>query len=476
MGVIFSGAFAADGLGLLQGWHYGSRSDKFSRLSCELDFQSLRLDVLGTIREEIRDQVFVIMSSLDNLMVVATLMLSLGFGFVVEGTFPPKTAEALQNWELWFFSVDPLVVYAFLASMSLICPLWCVIFTIRMRYQVDSIVREHMKELKRQLCNILKKQQIQSPHENEPGQVQRQISSPLEHRIDIGAACPKRFQRVLGACPTRRQNIEDAANLVASYVGGTATISSDFTTIDQDQIVKWAEKDLLQRMSTYCFYMKAAHLLLWIGMLCAIFTASILLGLYMMEQFPNTPLVWQTYSSVVAFNGGLAIVFTVWMWTFSSANPVRAVSPCQHGGSVEPSCRRDSTMPSFTLPLLQNASTGVLGCSPTSQGSSQDGSCRTSDVPARSPYDPQEVALRVRDADSERLVFREVLVPVKSGRLAVDLAGLERLVCAKFQHRISKVSSLLSLVRMRDHVEIVDATDVGRLVEGDELWAVFGPQ
>ena len=53
----------------------------------------MRMDILNTIREEMRDQVAVIMSSLDNLLVVATLMLSIGFGFVVEGTFPPEVSE-----------------------------------------------------------------------------------------------------------------------------------------------------------------------------------------------------------------------------------------------------------------------------------------------------------------------------------------------------------------------------------------------
>ncbi|CAJ1327071.1 unnamed protein product [Effrenium voratum] len=53
----------------------------------------MRIDILNTVREEMRDQVTVIISSLDNLMVVATLMLSIGFGFVVEGTFPPAEKD-----------------------------------------------------------------------------------------------------------------------------------------------------------------------------------------------------------------------------------------------------------------------------------------------------------------------------------------------------------------------------------------------
>ncbi|CAK9028540.1 Uncharacterized protein SCF082_LOCUS18407 [Durusdinium trenchii] len=70
----------------------------------------MRIDILNTVREEMRDQVTVIISSLDNLMVVATLMLSIGFGFVVEGTFPPAEKDyEYDDLERREVSTEPVV-------------------------------------------------------------------------------------------------------------------------------------------------------------------------------------------------------------------------------------------------------------------------------------------------------------------------------------------------------------------------------
>uniref|UniRef100_A0A7S4R0T8 Uncharacterized protein n=1 Tax=Alexandrium monilatum TaxID=311494 RepID=A0A7S4R0T8_9DINO len=452
-----------------------------TRLSYELEFQGLRLDVFSTIREEIRDQVFVIMGSLDNLMVVATLMLSLGFGFVVEGTFPPKTAEELGNWEISSigFSVDPLVVYAFLCAMSLVCPFWCLIFTIRMRYEVDLIIREHMKELKRQLCNVIQKKEMQAPDESQQPVV-REVSAPLNHVMGTrSAVCPKRLRRVLTACPQRRQeDIEEAVNAVANTVAkhvGPFSIAKEFSALrsfDQAQIVKWAEKDLMLRMTTYQFYMKAAHLLLWVGMLCAIFTCSILLGLYMMEQFPNTPLVWITYSHIVGLNGGLAIVFALWIWR-SSLNPVVASTGRQSVDLKNERLKRSRS--SSSMPLLENTSPSLFSCSPKTDSS------RYSTGSKDSPFEQEQVAFRVRDGSSGLDAYRQVNFPVRPvdprGPLepAGDFAQLEKRICAKFQgRRGGKTSCLKSLVRLRDRLEIVDDEDVAQLCNGDELEAVFG--
>lgn len=482
MGGLVSLAFSGTSLGLLQSWHYGSRAEKLTRLSYELDFQGLRLDVLSTIREEIRDQVFVIMSSLDNLMVVATLMLTLGFGFVVEGTFPPKSAEALANWEIASIglSVDPLVVYAFLCAMSLVCPFWCLIFTIRMRYEVDLIVRDHMKELKRQLCNVLQKQAMQAPPDEAAAPaVLHDFSSPLPRPSLQAIACPRRLRRVMAACPVRRQeDIEEAATRIAStvadHVGPTGISSEMRSTIEQAQILKWAEKDLLQRMTTYRFYVKAAHLLLWGGMLCAIFTCSILLGLYMMEQFPNTPLVWITYSHIVGSNGGLAILFAVWVW-WSSVNPVAAStgSDKRHVGVKRDTITRNSSIASISCssPLLEN-SANIFSCSSKADLNSSAASSPTSSEP--------QVIFRVRDASSGLDAFRQVSFPVCAGPAGLiptaDIARLERLICAKFHTRRGgggKAVSVKYLVRLRDRLEIIDDEDVAQLLQGDELEAHF---
>lgn len=336
MGGLLSLATTADGLSFLQDWHWGTRSEKFARLSYDLDFQGLRLDVLSTIREEIRDQVFVVASSLDNLMVVATLMLSIGFGFVVEGTFPPEASEALEDWRISFlfgFHIDPLVVYSILCALSLVCPFWSMILAIRMRYEVELIIREHMSELKKQLCNVLSRKEITAPDNSESlskayyrrsstvscddvqRSIQRSISAPANEPI----RCPKRFRPIVTRCPKRAEEFtEDVVNKVAQHIG-PFTIPDETRHIEQEQILKWAEKDLLKRMRTYHFYINLAHFFLWMGMLCSVFTCAILLGIYFRYTFPNTQQVGIVYAAIVAGNGALAVVFALWMG-FSCSN------------------------------------------------------------------------------------------------------------------------------------------------------------
>ncbi|CAJ1461132.1 unnamed protein product [Effrenium voratum] len=82
-----------EAIGIVQQWHSYNRDELWSKRGYDIGLQSMRIDILNTVREEMRDQVTVIISSLDNLMVVATLMLSIGFGFVVEGTFPPAEKD-----------------------------------------------------------------------------------------------------------------------------------------------------------------------------------------------------------------------------------------------------------------------------------------------------------------------------------------------------------------------------------------------
>ncbi|CAE7232651.1 unnamed protein product [Symbiodinium natans] len=107
----------------------------------------MRIDILNTVREEMRDQVTVIISSLDNLMVVATLMLSIGFGFVVEGTFPPAESDYDYDETQKVF----LVAYAILAALALVFPLFCLMLTIAARFEVELCQQDVMGDLQKQL-------------------------------------------------------------------------------------------------------------------------------------------------------------------------------------------------------------------------------------------------------------------------------------------------------------------------------------
>jgi len=492
MGGFFSLAFA-DGAGLVQNWHYGSRAERYSRLGYELDIQGLKLDVLGTVREEIRDQVFVIISSLDNLMVVATLMLSLGFGFVVEGTFPPHQSEELRNWKIKSigFSMDPLVIYAILCAASLVCPFWCLVFCIRMRYEVDLIIREHMKELKRQLWTLLKRED-QAPQGTVRGNQQLNPMLPgrdaqISTRSISGVVCPRRLKQAARGCPHRQQQLEEVdrvvdnvTTMVAQRVG-PSTIENDNKWLEKEVLVKWAGKDLLHRAKTYHFYLKVSHVLLWIGMLSAIFTCALLLGMYMQVNFPNTPLVWKSYSHIVGINGSLAIVFALWMW-LSGTTPLVDAAEYRGEGTFDSNdsvsrqfSRSNSVLPLHTplrQPFFEKSQSSVSSVGIMERMRMK--ACNARSFQARERPEPR-IALRVRDASRSLDAFRQVYFPLHLNiGDGMKLMTLENLICTKFHAAHGRgARSVNTLVCLRNRLEIVDSTDVDGLEDGDELEVVF---
>eukprot|EP00929_Paragymnodinium_shiwhaense_P006983 TRINITY_DN110938_c0_g1_i1.p1 TRINITY_DN110938_c0_g1~~TRINITY_DN110938_c0_g1_i1.p1 ORF type:complete len:582 (-),score=67.03 TRINITY_DN110938_c0_g1_i1:148-1893(-) len=557
MGAALVGSIASSNtVGLLQNWHYGSRAEKLSKLAYELDFQGLRLDVLGTIREEIRDQVFVIMSGLDNLMVVATLMLSIGFGFVVEGTFPPQKAEELGNWkcETLGIDVDPLCVYSFLCALSLCFPFWCLIFTIRMRYEVELIIHGHMSELRRQLANVLKKRKMIDPdtevHDQAGGaDPQREISKPLAPvgRVSFKTAVVakilpswvvdnmrRKFRRCPGRVRAVREPVESAADKFAQNLG-PFSIPDEPSSIEQAQIIQWAQKDLLYRMKYYHFYLVLAHLFLWLGMLSAIFTCAILLGVYMKENFPNTPMMWQAYTYPVAVSGFMGVLYAGWIWL--QGHTPATLTNCSAAACWPQSCnpslqRADASVDSFTQPLLGRGQTAE-----TEPVERRRATRRTSSIEA-SPFrgasspnlsrhmsanrlrggslgnieeeGPVVYELRVRDASAGHDAFRRVCFNQPPSQMS--MADIEVKICGKFDARNAAANEPNSplggvpghvmgfarqfsgattaplgrelseeetrrtvdyLIRLSDRLEICDDDDVAELRNGDRLEVTF---
>jgi len=286
--------------------------------------------------------------------------------------------------------------------------------------------------------------------------------------------------------------MDGVANMVAGHVG-PFSLEDESKWIDQDMIMRWAGKDLLHRAKTYHFYLKVSHVLLWIGMLSAIFTCAVLLGMYMQVNFPHTPLVWKSYSHIVGINGGLAIVFAVWMWLSGTTPVVSSAS-----GIVEQRCleRQFTSFNSDTSDTRSfRGSTSVLPLGQPlleKQPSIMDRMRKkgwNAISPSANESSQVRMALKVRDASRSLDAFRQVYFPVQRdpdgyplGLVAVaDFVKLESLICAKFRgsdgRRASAAHdaarSLDTLVRLRDRLEIVDNEDVSQLKDGDELEVTF---
>merc|ERR1712107_569845 len=157
------------------------------------------------------------------------------------------------------------------------------------------------------------------------------------------------------------------------------------------------------------------HFLLWMGLLFCVFTCSIPMGVYLEQTFPHTPLMWQTYSTIVTLNGIGGILFAVW-FAISGAN-------------------------SFFEPDYDQTGTN-----------------------SESPFN-----VRVRVVGSAA-GYRLINFPGSSiGQ--TTMADLDARICAKFPqaHSEGRVHHVASLVRVRDQLELVDDGDVAMLSCGDEL-------
>jgi len=116
---------------MAQDWYLHKEEMLFNRQSIVLDKKSLTIDLVNTIREDLRDLFQSRAVRIDNLMLVNTLLLSFSFGFVCEGTFPPGDAKDYL-----------LIIYCILCAMTLVAPFWSIWFGLECKQKLDSFLNE----------------------------------------------------------------------------------------------------------------------------------------------------------------------------------------------------------------------------------------------------------------------------------------------------------------------------------------------
>ena len=94
----------AEAVKLLQQHQSCAQHETWSKRECAAALRMVRIDMINTVREEMRDQATVVIRSLQDLMIMSSLVLVVGFGSVCEGTFPDTEQETeypgLQNLAL----------------------------------------------------------------------------------------------------------------------------------------------------------------------------------------------------------------------------------------------------------------------------------------------------------------------------------------------------------------------------------------
>jgi len=125
-------------LSLSQGSCHHGDSLRWGEIDYFLQIRQLNHDIVGNIREEIQDIYEKDERIVDTELVVVALMLAIGFGFVVEGTFPQNDDGCAPWCQLVDFIRD---CYGFCAGMSLVCPFLSMMGFLECRRRLNVFMR-----------------------------------------------------------------------------------------------------------------------------------------------------------------------------------------------------------------------------------------------------------------------------------------------------------------------------------------------
>jgi len=128
MGLVESAQMAQD-------WYLHKEEMQFNQQAMLIDQKGLSIDLVNTVREDLRDLFQSRATRIDNLMLVNTLLLSFSFGFVCEGTFPPGDSEE-----------SLLLLYVILCAMTLVAPFWSIWFGLECKQKLDHFLNEMLSQ------------------------------------------------------------------------------------------------------------------------------------------------------------------------------------------------------------------------------------------------------------------------------------------------------------------------------------------
>lgn len=245
----------------------------------EIDYfvqvRQIRGDMLNNIREEIADIYERAERKLETNLVVATLMLGIGFGFTVEGTFPD---DVKSQWIVRY-------IYVFAAALSLICPFLAMLGFLTCRTRM-SVWMSWFNDFVFALVN--------EEHHIAQGYLPCAPDMISYTRATTSALpvpwCPRwQFVRAMACCKRRPLPVKMSAEANHLQTVATLKMKKEFDKFYMHQV---------QRLHS------CARLFLWAGSFATVVCAALLIGMYFQSQYPDTPRLWMAYSFTVA-GGGL---------------------------------------------------------------------------------------------------------------------------------------------------------------------------
>lgn len=221
--------------------------------------------MINTVREEMRDQMRLIISSVDSLMITNCLILEIAGMFACEGTFPNQ--DHLSRTD------DDYVGWQYVAIHA-----YSVLLALTMAFSLGSLLAATAIRLEAQACF----QEITGDRGNMLPDIWQRIEQAVR-QSDCGVY-------------RRAKAFDDAEDL----------------NVDRD-IVQFLMEGVLEKARYYYILHPVAQTLLFLCVLCGVASCALLMSLITSQHYPSNPLVTLAYSGTVGLGFLGSIAFWIWM-------------------------------------------------------------------------------------------------------------------------------------------------------------------
>lgn len=268
------------GLGMMQGEMHQIEQVIWTQKQYRLDVFSFTIDILDKTKDEIRDLYDCYSGRIDTLMVLHTLLLTLGFAVMGynDTMFPRNTIMEDQNIALrkaW------LICFATVQATGMIMPLWAIVCLVTCRQRLERWLDDSLRSL------------------------HKQLTAKMEVREALQENQPLADAKTLDML--REKNLKEVVGLLSHYL-------EDFDVMWEDDC-KWPYR--------------VASWLLWCNVILAVADAGIQMGVFLKRNYTirfdndcldnggnlhegelclDAPVVWMSYISILVV-GSLLVLF-----------------------------------------------------------------------------------------------------------------------------------------------------------------------
>lgn len=278
-----------------------------------LQVRQVHIETLNNMREDLLDMYEMDGRKLDTRMIVATLLLGIGFGFAVEGTFPaPDPGDDSPQAGIYKAQHSARIAYSITAALALLSPFWSMLALMECRRRLDFFMDcfndKFYQMLKRRFTSFLDEtRSTRTVHESNlvrytkglPEDSHPHLARLYDFELDReGRHEWLSFRRLLGCA--KRQCEADGQPPHIQHHGSNLKEPGDFN------VILALHSHYAQWWYDWCRrFQKIASICTWLAIIFNVLCCAILLGMYYQFNYRDTPEMWRGYSYLLL--GGLAI-------------------------------------------------------------------------------------------------------------------------------------------------------------------------